>query len=75
MSLVVLHTYWDIDKATLAKMRMEAEGFEVSLNPLEHARMSGLVQALGGIKLQVPEHQAEKASVILKQVNTDIGEL
>lgn len=64
--LVTIETFRDLAEALLAKGRLEAAEIDCSLADENMVRMDWfLANAVGGIKLQVPEEQAAEAFRVL----------
>ena len=73
MGLVTIHVYHDLQPATLAKMKLESEGIPAHIPSAGMIRMTGLINVLGGVRLQVAENFSEKASNIIKEFNEELG--
>ena len=59
-------SYIDLPLAELAKAKLESEGIYCHLLNKHHVGMNWLYsQALGGVEIQVPVEDAEKATIIL----------
>jgi hypothetical protein len=71
MSFVTIDTLSDVRLAEFAQMKFEAEGIPVLMNSMGQARL-GFAPIVGGIRVEVPEEYAEKATAILKQVKKDL---
>jgi len=71
MSFVAVETLYDLTLAEFARMRFEAEGVPVLMNSMGQARLFG-ADALGGIRVEVPEEFAERAVAILKEVKKEL---
>ncbi|MGE0407213.1 MAG: DUF2007 domain-containing protein, partial [Candidatus Korobacteraceae bacterium] len=66
--LLTVASFRDTPNALLAKGMLEGAGIECFLTDENLVRMDWFVSnAIGGIKLQVPEEQAEDAASILEQ--------
>lgn len=64
--LVTIETFRDLSEALLAKGRLEAADIDSCLADENMVRMDWfLANAVGGIKLKVPEEQAEEAFRVL----------
>ncbi|MGM0477139.1 MAG: DUF2007 domain-containing protein [Pseudomonadota bacterium] len=70
-ALVTLENYQDTMRAELARMKLESEGVEVYMHSMHHASLMGPLSA-GGIRLQVPEDQAEVARRLLDELEGDL---
>ncbi len=69
MEMVTIGNFFNLAQAELITSRLEAAGFDV----LKHGLNSALgfdagVMGVGGIRLQVPEDQAESARELLKDL-------
>ncbi|WP_041069490.1 putative signal transducing protein [Thiolapillus brandeum] len=73
MGLVTIYTYDDHQLATLAKMKLESEGIPSHIHSSGMLRLTGLTNALGGVRLQVSKADSEKALEIIKKFNSEIG--
>lgn len=73
MNLITIHVYNDLQLATLAKMKLEAEGISAYIPSSGMIGITGLVNALGGVRLQVAEEFSEKAANIIKEFNQITG--
>ena len=73
MGLVTIYTYDDLQPATLAKMKLESEGIFSHIHSSGMLSLTGLINALGGVRLQVSESDRKKASDIIKNFNNEIG--
>ncbi len=63
---VKIATYGEVYQADLAKSALEEEGIAVQLHDRETVSMDWLLSnSVGGIKVKVPEEQAERATAIL----------
>ena len=63
---VKIATYREVYEADLAKSALEEEGIAVQLHDRETVSMDWLLSnSVGGIKVKVPEDQAERATAIL----------
>jgi hypothetical protein len=65
-SLVTVATFAAPWEAQLARARLEAEGIEARLAD-EHLARLGLSHAIGGVRLQVREEEAEAALAVLRR--------
>lgn len=72
MSLETIYIYNDLQTATLAKMRLEAEGIDAHIHSSGMIGILGALNAFGGVRLQVPEHVADKAKDIISAFNKDL---
>jgi hypothetical protein len=73
MSLVTVHIYNDHQTATLAGMKLESEGIPSHIQSSGMIQLTGLINALGGVRLQVSETDEEKAREIINNFNKEIG--
>lgn len=73
MGLITIHIYHDLQLATLAKMKLESDGISAHIPSADMIGMTGLVNALGGVHLQVAENLSEKARNIIKEFNEESG--
>lgn len=71
--MITLHIYNDLQMATLARMRLESEGIEGYIHSSGIIGILGIPNALGGVRLQVPEHDMVKAAEIINEFNKEIG--
>ena len=68
MDLKTIARFRDVPAAQLAQSRLEADGIEASLLGLNHVSINWLAsQAIGGIRLQVPAEDGERARELLLQ--------
>ena len=68
MALKTIARFRDVPAAQLAQSRLEADGIEASLLGVHHVGVNWLAsQAIGGIRLQVPAEEAERARGLLQQ--------
>ncbi len=72
---IILRTFDNYVTAHIVKSRLEAEGIFCTLRD-EHTIVMQWTwaNALGGIKLEVPSDQQEKAEEILMQIEEDVNE-
>ncbi len=73
MSLVTVHIYDDLQSATLAEMKLESEGIPSHIQSSGMLQLTGLINALGGVRLQVSKADEEKAREIVENFNKEIG--
>lgn len=67
MSLREIARFADVYEAEIVASRLRAEGYDPVLGGAEHAKVNVLVlQALGGVNLSVPAHQADAARALLE---------
>ena len=67
MNLKTIARFRDVPAAQLAQSRLEADGIEASLLGVHHVGINWLIsQAIGGIRLQVPTEDAERARELLQ---------
>jgi ribosomal protein L40E len=70
--LVTIATFQFLPEAEACKLRLEAEGLTVLLANAEIVSMDWfLANAIGNIKLQVPQSQAATATAVLEQVRSE----
>ncbi len=68
MRLKTIARFRDVPAAQLAQSRLEADGIQASLLGVNHVSINWLAsQAIGGIRLQVPAEEAERARELLQQ--------
>ncbi len=68
MRLETIARFRDVPASQLARCRLEADGIQVSLLGVNHVSINWLAsQAIGGIRLQVPAEDAERARELLEQ--------
>jgi hypothetical protein len=72
MSLVTVETLYDEKIAEFARMKFEAEGIPVLMHSMGQASLWG-ASTLVGIRVQVPEEFAERATIVLKQLREDLN--
>ena len=66
MKLVTVYTAFNPAEAQLANSRLQAAGFHsIVMGELSALSMEGYALAAGGIRVQVPEAEAEDASALL----------
>lgn len=66
MNLVTVFTSFSSAEAQLARSRLEAAGFHaVVMHELSALSIDGYSMAAGGIRVQVPEHEATDARELL----------
>jgi ribosomal protein S27AE len=71
--LVTIATFRDVPEALLAKGKLESAGIECLLGDEYIVRMDWFwANAVGGIKLRVPEEEASAAQEILNSVEPEI---
>jgi hypothetical protein len=73
MSLVTIYVYQDLQQATLAKMKLESEGIPSHVDSAGLVGLTGLTNALGGIRLQVPDVFSDAARNIVAKLNKELG--
>lgn len=67
--LVTVASYTDAIQAHLARGRLEAEGIEAEVADEHYVSANWMMSnALGGVKLRVPERMAERAAQILREL-------
>ena len=71
MSFVIIDTLSDIRLAQFVQMKFEAEGIPVLMNSMGQALL-GFSPITGGVRVEVPEEYAEKATAILRRVKKDL---
>ena len=65
--MIEIARFADVYEAEIAATRLRAEGYDPVLGGAEHAKVNFLVlQALGGVNLSVPDHQADAARALLQ---------
>jgi hypothetical protein len=72
MSFTTVDTLFDLGIAELVRMKFEAEAIPVLMNSMGQAQLFG-PNAMGGIRVEVPEEYAERAAAILRDVKKDVG--
>jgi hypothetical protein len=71
---VTVATYWKPSEAIVARSRLEAEGIRAYLADEQLIAMDWLLaNAVGGIKLQVAQHDQERAREVLADVSRQPG--
>lgn len=64
---VKIRSYWSPDEANLAKIHLEAQGIPVELEGATMVATAWIdANAIGGVKLLVSQHDAERATEILE---------
>jgi hypothetical protein len=72
--LETIATFWNPGEANLARGHLEAEGISTLLANEEHVAATWLIaNALGGIKLQVAQRDADRARACLADVQSITG--
>lgn len=67
--MIEIARFADVYEAEIAASRLRADGYDPVLGGAEHAKANALVlQALGGVNLSVPDHQADAARLWLDQL-------
>lgn len=75
MNFVTVGKFFNVAQAELIAGRMEAAGFTVLRHGLESALgCDGGPLAVGGIRLQVPEDQAETAKELVRDLENSPSE-
>jgi len=65
--MIEIARFADVYEAEIVASRLRAEGYDAVLGGAEHAKVNMLVlQALGGVNLSVPDHQADSARALLE---------
>jgi len=65
--MIEIARFADVYEAEIVASRLRAEGYDAVLGGAEHAKVNFLVlQALGGVNLSVPDHQADAARALLE---------
>lgn len=72
MARVTVARFFDARSAELARIALEGSGLRVSLAPEGHASLI-VPAALGGIRLQVAESDADAARDILEALVQEVG--
>ena len=68
MRLKTIARFRDVPAAQLARSRLEADGIQASLLGVNHVSINWFAsQAIGGIRLQVPAEDGERARELLQQ--------
>lgn len=71
MSLREIARFADVYEAEIVASRLRADGFEVTLGGAEHAKADPLIlQALGWVRLSVPDDQVEAARARLEELRS-----
>jgi hypothetical protein len=71
--LVVAATFLEPNEAHIARARLEAEGIQARLDGEHHVAMNWMISnAIGGVKLLVPEPALAAAQGILREVGPEI---
>lgn len=67
--MIEIARFADVYEAEIAASRLRADGYDAVLGGAEHAKVNPLVlQALGGVNLSVPNHQAAAARTLLESL-------
>jgi hypothetical protein len=69
--MIEIARFADVYEAEIAAARLRADGFEPLLGGAEHVKADPLVlQALGWVRLSVPENEAFRARALLQSLRT-----
>jgi hypothetical protein len=69
MDVVEIARFADVYEAEIAAARLRADGFAPTLGGAEHAKADPLIlQALGWVRLSVPENEAFRARALLQSL-------
>ena len=69
--MIEIARFADVYEAEIVASRLRAEGYDAVLGGAEHAKVNVLVlQALGGVNLSVPDHQADAARALLESLRS-----
>ncbi len=71
--LITIATYDTVAEAGLVRSRLEAEGIPAFLGDEESMGLNFIGFAIGGVKLQVPERDAERARILLEPFDDQSG--
>lgn len=67
--MIEIARFADVYEAEIAASRLRVDGYDAVLGGAEHAKVNSLVlQALGGVNLSVPNHQAAAARTLLESL-------
>jgi hypothetical protein len=74
MNLITVHTSFSPADAQLIRSRLEASGFHaIVTNELAALSMEGYSMSTGGIRVQVPEAEADDARALLAAADASSG--
>lgn len=69
--MIEIARFADVYEAEIAAARLRTDGFEATLGGAEHAKADPLIlQALGWVRLSVPDEQAVSARAILDRLRS-----
>ncbi len=71
--LITIATYDSVAEAGLVRSRLEAEGIPAFLADEESMGLNFIGFAIGGVKLQVLERDAEHARILLEPFDHEFG--
>lgn len=73
MNYVTIGKFFNFAQADMVAGRLEAAGFSVLRHSLNSALVEGIPAVVGGVRLQVPEDQAESARTLLQDLELAEG--
>ncbi len=74
--MIEIARFADVYEAEIAAGRLRADGFDATLGGAEHAKADPLIlQALGWVRLSVPDEQASAAKAALSTLRSGVEAL